>query len=260
MAKGIDLGLESLLSAGKAAPVLSFETLDNLVNFFCAADDVLECTRQLNACLETLDNLHQIRSCISKYGVTQSLEALYGENFRSAASMEEDAKDAEKGIMAKIGEWFKKLWEKIQNFFGWLFKTGAAARREIGNAKFGEKFTIKQGDKDVEIASEGQFEQLKKEAIENYDTASQSKKNLEESLKKARDEKNEATMKSTSERISQETTKLKEAVATMWKLIKNGKKSGKAASSAPADNADANKADDKQGKPAEEPKKNSLRW
>lgn len=118
---GINLGFENLGMAPKASGELSYEYLDSLIQFNQAASDVLDLCHELTAVVRTYDNVNAISRCIKKYGVTRSLEALYGENFSSAASMEAENEEAKKGLGQKIKEIIRDLKKKIVRFFQWLF-------------------------------------------------------------------------------------------------------------------------------------------
>ena len=117
MAKGIDLGLESLLAAPK--PQAAVSLADELSDFFATSMEVMEQANDLLQAYHTLDTLTGIQACIKKYGVTQSLEAMYGENFSSVEAMEEENKAATESGWKKLGAMWKKF---VAWLIAWLQK------------------------------------------------------------------------------------------------------------------------------------------
>ena len=129
MAKGIDLGLESLLSTN--VPTKNF--VEDLADFFATSMEVMEQANIIVQAYTTIDTLNGIQNCIRKHGVTQSLETLYGENFRGASSMEEDTAAAKQSIWKRLADMIRKFcaWIKawVQKFIGTRGRTAKNCKK-----------------------------------------------------------------------------------------------------------------------------------
>ena len=183
---GINLGFENLGMAPKASGELSYEYLDSLIQFNQAASDVLDLCHELTATVRTYDNVNAISKCIKKYGVTRSLEALYGENFSSAASMEAENEEAKKGLGQKIKQILKDLWAKVTNFFKWLFNQKERTASALNSLKFKGPFEIK-GESviDGKITDEGKFTAALNKLKQAVNELGKTKSQLEDQLKEA---------------------------------------------------------------------------
>lgn len=137
---GINLGFENLGMAPKASGELSYEYLDSLIQFNQAASDVLDLCHELTAVVRTYDNVNAISRCIKKYGVTRSLEALYGENFSSAASMEAENEEAKKGLGQKIKAIIESLLKRLGDFWKWMTDSGERAARALDKLAYTKDF------------------------------------------------------------------------------------------------------------------------
>ena len=179
---GINLGFENLGMNPKASGELSYEYLDSLVQFHQAASDVLELCHDLTATTRTYDSICTISKCIKKYGVTQSLEALYGENFSSAASMEAEAEEAKKGLGQKIKEIIRALKKKIVRFFQWLFSQKERTKQALMKLDCKNEIKYKDVDgKEVTVAA-GQCKSHAKTLITAINNAGSDKSRLEKDL------------------------------------------------------------------------------
>ncbi len=269
MKTGINLGFENLLSKGDdgAAGVLSYEYLDQLVKFHEATADILATCNEVGQAYTAFENLSAITGCIKKYGVTQSLEAMYGENFSSATSMEAEGEEAKKGIIKRLIEWIQGLIEKLKNwwsnFTGVTTKAMAAAR----NCKFGKpfKFTgvtwgnvdIASGDaklksSEMVVDDASQFETVKTMYTNAISKIHAEQKKLEGELKAAADllkqGKDEAIQKDKdlfSKKLTSITTIGRQIAGSLNSFVAAANKAGKA-EAAPAA---------KEEKPAGEEKK-----
>lgn len=187
---GINLGFENLGMAPKASGELSYEYLDSLIQFNQAASDVLDLCHELTAVVRTYDNVNAISRCIKKYGVTRSLEALYGENFSSAASMEAENEEAKKGLGQKIKEIINLILNKLKDFWRWMTDSGERAMRALQKAKFTGKFTYshdlgKDDEKrERDVTTGAQFDGIRKnELYEAYNAAKRALSDAQQKLK-----------------------------------------------------------------------------
>ena len=216
MNKGIDLGLESLLTPKVSSEgFMSTEYLQNVMEFFESCSDLQASIRELGEMTSAYASLCSISSTIKKYGVTPSIEALYGENFNSVASMEEETEKGKESILQRIIAFFARLIEKLKNwwakFRGIVEKAKAAAKE----AKFSKKFKfngidvgpdiyagkwvgdVKDGfyeteadpeprrldTKEIEVEDEEQFNKLKQVYIDNIDRIASAQKEIDAKLK-----------------------------------------------------------------------------
>ena len=109
--KGINLGLEALSASGISGRV-DDTYISSYIQFNEAAFEVMDTCYQLDQLLTTYGTVKAIGNCIRKHGVTQSLESLYGENYRSAASMEEENAAAKETLWQKIRRIIEELLRK----------------------------------------------------------------------------------------------------------------------------------------------------
>lgn len=176
---GINLGFENLGMAPKASGELSYEYLDSLIQFNQAASDVLDLCHELTATVRTYDNVNAISKCIKKYGVTRSLEALYGENFSSAASMEAENEEAKKGLGQKIKEIINMILNKIREFWRWITDSGERAVRAMQKAEFKGPFDWEDG----KITTKANFDAKRDELFKAFNAAKQAMSDAEKKLK-----------------------------------------------------------------------------
>lgn len=175
---GINLGFESLGMA-KADGELSYEYLDSLIQFNQSASDVLDLCHELTNTVRTYDNVNAISKCIKKYGVTRSLEALYGENFSSAASMEAENEEAKKGLGQKIKEIINMILNKIREFWRWITDSGERAVRAMQKAEFKGPFDWEDG----KITTKANFDAKRDELFKAFNAAKQALSTAEKKLK-----------------------------------------------------------------------------
>ncbi len=148
--KGIYLGLEALGTKSDAASLF-----DKTIAYYEAMEQFSDAVHEFSKITAAYESVCSINACIKKYGVTQSLEALFGENFRSTASMEEETEAAKQGLGAKIKAMFKKLldaiknlWTKFSNFIKGMFT-------KIKSIKFKNPFSFKKKNGEtVEVKSQ----------------------------------------------------------------------------------------------------------
>ena len=187
---GINLGFESLGIRGDRSGDLSYEYLDSLIQFNNAATEVLDLCHELSGVVRTYSQLDAITKTIKKYGVTQSLEALYGENFSGAASMEAENEEAKKGLGQKIKEIINLIINKLKDFWRWMTDSGERAMRALQKAKFTGKFSYshdlgkddEKRERDVNTASE--FDGIRKnELFEAYNNAKRTLGDAQQKLK-----------------------------------------------------------------------------
>lgn len=151
---GINLGFESLGIRSDRSGDLSYEYLDSLIQFNNAATEVLDLCHELSGVVRTYSQLDAITKTIKKYGVTQSLEALYGENFSGAASMEAEAEEAKKGLGQKIKEIIRFLKKKIVRFFQWMFSQKEHTKQALMKVECKNAFKYENADgKEVPVAA-----------------------------------------------------------------------------------------------------------
>lgn len=186
---GINLGFESL-GMTKADGELSYEYLDSLIQFNQSASDVLDLCHELTNTVRTYDNVNAISKCIKKYGVTRSLEALYGENFSSAASMEAENEEAKKGLVEKIKEIIRTLKKKIIRFFQWLFNQKERVKMQLMKLEFKSSFKFKgMNNEDVPVKDKNDFAAKRTKLIQAINALGKLKSELESQLDKAEKEK-----------------------------------------------------------------------
>lgn len=231
---GINLGFESL-GMTKASGELSYEYLDSLIQFNQSASDVLDLCHELTATVRTYDNVNAISKCIKKYGVTRSLEALYGENFSSAASMEAENEEAKKGLVEKIKKIIQDLWVKVKNFFKWLFdqkeRTSSALNKLTFKGPFefkGGMVELKSGPKQVEksITDEAKFNAvvlILKEAMGNLGSK---KSQLESNLKDVKDSASQDTINDLRNNIASAVKEDKNTISVVNAFIAAAKRAG----------------------------------
>ena len=184
--KGINLGLEALSASGISGRVDN-TYISSYIQFNEAAFEVMDTCYQLDQLLTTYGTVKAIGNCIRKHGVTQSLESLYGENYRSAASMEEENAAAKETLWQKIRRIIEELLRKIKNFFTWLMDSGERARRRLSkiSGKTGA-FSWSGG----QINSTKEFTDKARELIKKYDDGRTQIKNLESQLSQMKNDKN----------------------------------------------------------------------
>lgn len=148
--KGIYLGLEALGTKSDAASLFN-----KTIAYYEAMEQFSDAVHEFSKLTAAYESVCSINACIKRYGVTQSLEALFGENFRSTASMEEETEAAKQGLGAKIKAMFKKLldaiknlWTKFSNFIKGMFT-------KIKSIKFKNPFSFKKKNGEtVEVKSQ----------------------------------------------------------------------------------------------------------
>lgn len=229
---GINLGFENLGMAPKASGELSYEYLDSLIQFNQAASDVLDLCHELTATVRTYDNVNAISKCIKKYGVTRSLEALYGENFSSAASMEAENEEAKKGLGQKIKEIINLIINKLKDFWRWMTDSGERAMRALQKAKFTGKFEYKlkleaNGEPTTDVVSSGgQFTDKSKKIADAYTNAKRTLGDAQQKLKSLQTKPNPSQEEVMGQKgaVEDAVKKVKAIVATINSFVAGSKK------------------------------------
>ena len=254
--KGINLGLEALSASGISGRVDN-AYISSYIQFNEAAFEVMDTCYQLDQLLTTYGTVKAIGNCIRKHGVTQSLESLYGENYRSAASMEEENAAAKETLWQKIRRIIEELLRKIKNFFTWLMDSGERARRRLSkiSGKTGA-FSWSGG----QINSTKEFTDKARELIKKYDDGRTQIKNLESRLSQMKNDKNvsEEAIGKIKDDIASAVKDNKSVVKQMndlataaEKAIKSGNKdeASKQLTTTPEENKEEKKDDDKNNLP-----------
>lgn len=273
---GINLGFESLGYGDFDDSVYS--QMENLVTFNQIGSDLLDTCYELNNVLRTYETVCAIQKCIRRYGVTRSLEALYGENYNGVASMEDDNAQAKEGLWKKIVHFFEIIWQKIVDFWNWLTMKAKRAMSALKNAEYKAPFDISLTQETLNILASGTqsknggavnaklsgslengkypvrdantFNADKKSLLEGYDKATQAVTNLRSELKelkntlkqsKPEDAKQQLSVKN---RMVQDAVRFSKAIVNVAAALAAGaKKAGKKA----AKGGDANAQGGDQG-------------
>lgn len=219
---GINLGFENLGMAPKASGELSYEYLDSLIQFNQAASDVLDLCHELTATVRTYDNVNAISKCIKKYGVTRSLEALYGENFSSAASMEAENEEAKKGLGQKIKEIINMILNKIKEFWRWITDSGERAVRAMQKAEFKGPFDWEDG----KITTKTNFDAKKSELFKAFEEAKKAMRDAEQELKGIQSKANptQEEVLAAKGKVEDKTKNLKAIIKKINNLVASSKK------------------------------------
>lgn len=155
--KGIYLGLEALGTKSDAASLF-----DKTIAYYEAMAQFSDAVHEFSKITSAYESVCSINACIKKYGVTQSVEALFGENFRSTASMEEETEAAKQGLgakiksmIAKLAAMIKGLWDKFVAFIKGTFDS-------IKNFKFKKAFSFKKKNgESVEVKSQSDLDKAR---------------------------------------------------------------------------------------------------
>lgn len=219
---GINLGFESLGIRGDRSGDLSYEYLDSLIQFNNAATEVLDLCHELGGVVRTYSQLDAITKTIKKYGVTQSLEALYGENFSGAASMEAEAEEAKKGLGQKIREIINLILNKIKEFWRWITDSGERAVRAMQKAEFKGPFDWEDG----KITTGDNFNAKKKELFGAFKDAKQALSDAEQKLKGIQSKPNPTQQEVLGAKgdVEDKTKALKAIIAKINNLVASSKK------------------------------------
>lgn len=219
---GINLGFESLGIRSDRSGDLSYEYLDSLIQFNNAATEVLDLCHELSGVVRTYSQLDAITKTIKKYGVTQSLEALYGENFSGAASMEAEAEEAKKGLGQKIKEIINMILNKIKEFWRWITDSGERAVRAMQKAEFKGPFDWEDG----KITTKDNFDDKKKELFGAFKDAKQALSDAEKKLKGIQSKPNPTQEEVLGAKgvVEDKTKALKAIIAKINNLVASSKK------------------------------------
>lgn len=180
--KGIYLGLEALGTKSDAASLFN-----KTIAYYEAMEQFSDAVHEFSKLTAAYESVCSINACIKRYGVTQSLEALFGENFRSTASMEEETEAAKQGLGArikaaieKILKYLKELWTK--------FKNGIInAWTSFKKSKFVRAFTFKKKTGEtVEVKNQNDLDRVYSEMDSNVKKAEAKYKEAEKALEDAK--------------------------------------------------------------------------
>ena len=153
--KGINLGLESLTNCAERP------SLEGIIGYYEAMERFSNAIHQFDQIVSAYESVCGIRDCIKKYGVTQSLEALYGENFRSAASMEEETEAAKKTLGQKIKHAIEEIKQFFKNLWTRFWNTIVSGWNKLKSSKFVAWFTFKKKNGEtVEVRSQGDLNKI----------------------------------------------------------------------------------------------------
>ena len=131
----MDLGLEHLTTQKDDPVVLSFEDLFNEIEFSRLSDEVGQELSNITTLFSTYDTLCEIGCTIKKYGVTESLVDIFGQNYSGAASMEAENEEAKEGVLKRIWEAIKAFFQKIVAWFKALFQSNVKVIKALGELK-----------------------------------------------------------------------------------------------------------------------------
>ena len=108
----MNLGLENInLYSSEDLGITSVE------EFYGQLIELNRLESQITSDIKLYNTLDTISSCIKKYGVTESINFMYGENFSSTASMEAEVEEHKKSLFKRIIESIAKFIRKVINFF-----------------------------------------------------------------------------------------------------------------------------------------------
>lgn len=237
--KGIYLGLEALGTKSDAASLFN-----KTIAYYEAMEQFSDAVHEFSKLTAAYESVCSINACIKRYGVTQSLEALFGENFRSTASMEEETEAAKQGLGAKIkaaiekiAKFFKDLWTKFWNGV-------VSAWNSFKNSKFVRAFTFKKKNGEtVEVKNQKDLDTLVKEIDEKLTTAKKEKEELDKQIAEANSNKNlyalekEAIIKPLQEKLAVVEEKIKEFTAESTSLKQQKEAADKKGKEAQAEQA-----------------------
>ena len=230
---GINLGFESLGIRSGLSGDLSYEHLDSLIQFNNAATEVLDLCHELSGVVRTYSQLDAITKTIKKYGVTQSLEALYGENFSGAASMEAEAEEAKKGLGQKIKEIINLIINKLKDFWRWMTDSGERAMRALQKAEFTGKFSYSHDlgkadeKREREVTTASEFDDIRKnELSEAYNNAKRVLGDAQQKLKSLQTKPNPSQEEVMGQKgaVEDAVKQVKKVVATINSFVAGSKK------------------------------------
>lgn len=179
----MDLGLESLVDNKPAIAIdsdsISYEDLNTVLEFSDAANEALIVSNDLEGVVIAIQNVTAVSDVVAKYGVTDALKDLVGENFKTE-DISTEAAAAKEGLWARFVKFLKMLWAKIKAFFAQFFvgakKMASALRARVAELRKGkmEPITVKLPGADVikglfaffKMQCPGAVEEIKK-SIEN---------------------------------------------------------------------------------------------
>ena len=122
----MDLGFEQL---GVQRTVGYEELISDYVSIETLSEEVSSAYQHLMDVLDTMDHLCQIQQVVQKYGHTESVEELYGEN-HIEFSVKGLGESLKKGWDAAV-KWFLDLMDKIRKFFKNLFQSADKADKAV---------------------------------------------------------------------------------------------------------------------------------
>ena len=131
----MDLGLEHLATQKDEPVVLGFEDLFNEIEFARLSDEVSQELININTLCSTYDTLCEIGCTIKKYGVTESLVDIFGQNYSGAASMEAENEEAKESVFKRIWEAIKAFFQKVYAWFKALFQNNVKVIKALGELK-----------------------------------------------------------------------------------------------------------------------------
>lgn len=223
---GINLGFESLGIRSDRSGDLSYEYLDSLIQFNNAATEVLDLCHELSGVVRTYSQLDAITKTIKKHGVTQSLEALYGENFSGAASMEAEAEEAKKGLGQKLKAIIESLLKRISEFWKWLTDSGERAARALNKLQYTKDFEWTDENGNKYTVDKSKFESLKNEFKTKLETARKAVSDAKDLLNKRKGDVaiNQELVDEAQEKVVNATKTAKQCVAAVNRFITAAKK------------------------------------
>lgn len=226
---GIDLGLGRMTSRRNAS------VCSDLIAFYEACADLQDAAYNIGRLLYAYNNLSNISRCVKKYGVTRSLEVLFGDSFSSPYAMESEADAAKKSTVSHLKEAFEKLLNRIVKWWTRTSNMVSRIRDAVKDAKYSSPFTfegarvkdkaVDEGEadleiKDIDVKSAKFFEDLVTEyrsAIDKIEVKqAQLKKDINDILSTLGDD-SDADLKENKARFEQRIT----AVITNCRIVIN---------------------------------------
>lgn len=121
----MDLGLENI-------QIIKSEQEFDYDKFFNGLIELNSIETEIQNDLKLIDTLDSITSCIKKYGVTESINFMFGENFSNVASMEAEAEQAKQNVIVRV---FKAIMNFIRKTIDWIKDTFTGRKKLIEKLK-----------------------------------------------------------------------------------------------------------------------------
>lgn len=127
----LNLGLESLLVESNE----DVNDIEAVMNLYDITDVLSEESHYFNELIVIYSNLSTITDTVKKYGVSESLFDLIGDNFKNKSTISLEAEEAKKNIFRRILEAIKKFFTSLWTWFKVLFTSVNRAKNILKEIK-----------------------------------------------------------------------------------------------------------------------------